>query len=461
MSLKEESYQLNFGADFLNISLNPKHELVILADRVDWDTLVSQLRPLFKKRGRKTKRIRLMVGLLLLKHLYDLSDRQVVSMLSENIYFRHFCGVQWNVSECLAVNVLDSSTLTKFRQRIGKEGLTIIENLIKTQLHAEGRISKKAQLVDTTAQPKNIAYPTDSNLLARGIGRLVKAIKRLKLLGLSVEVRSHKRLVRKEILRINKLGRGRKERIAEGTKKLAQYAKRVRKSAQTAQQAIKVGASERAQRKIDKLKKQLTEDSELTDRVIRQAEARLNGEKIPVQEKVFSFHEPHTTVIAKGKRPNRYEFGSKVCLSSDRNQYIVGHQEYSYNLADVNALDPAVEDWERTFGDVPDELGADRGFHARDYSDRVSKIRRLAIQAKGSKPHPDHKKAHFRRLQRWRNCIEPAIGHLKTDHRVNRCRYSGELGDSLNMGLASAAWNLRKWARQIRSEMEKAEKQVA
>ena len=187
-------------------------------------------------------------------------------------------------------------------------------------------------------------------------------------------------------------------------------------------------------------------------RVIRQAQARLNGEKIDAKEKVFSLHEPDSTVIAKGKRGKRYEFGAKVNLSADRNHFIVGHQEYNENIADVKALDPAIEDWEKTFGDVPDELGGDRGFHTKNLSDKVSRIKRLAVQAKGKNPHPDHKKAYFKRIQRKRNTLEAVIGHLKTDHRMNRCRYAGTLGDTLNVSLAITAWNLRKWARQLIKE---------
>lgn len=454
MSLKKESYQLTIASELLKVNLNPEHELVILANRIEWDTLEYKLQKFFKKAGRQAKCVHLMVGLLLLKHMYNLSDRTVASMLSENMYFKYFCGLHWQISEWSKDKPLDPSTITKFRRRIGKEGMKIVEDLIKTQLYKEGRISRKTQLVDTTAQEKNIAYPTDSSLLVRGIGRLKKKINELKAKGLSVGVRSFKRLIRKQVLRINKLGRGRKERIAEATKNLIKYAQEVRKAAELAQNAIKKKVTKAQQAAIDAIKEQLRQESELVRRVIKQAEAWINGEKLDVKEKVFSMHEPDSTVIAKNKRGKRYEFGAKVSLSADSNHFIVGHQEYTENIADVKALDPAIEDWEKTFGDVPDELGADRGYHTKNFSDRASRIKRLAIQAKGKNPHPDHNKAYFKRLQRKRNTIEAVIGHLKTDHRMNRCRYKGTVGDTLNVSLAVAAWNLRKWARQIKQEQE-------
>jgi IS5 family transposase len=452
MSLKKESYQLTLAAELLRVNLNPSHELVILANQIDWDTLTYKLQKFFKKTGRNAKRIRLMVGLLFLKHLYNLSDRTVASMVNENIYFKYFCGLHYQVAEWSKDKPLDASTITKFRRRLGKEGMQVIEDMIKTQLYQEGRISRKTQLVDTTAQEKNIAYPTDSNLLARGIRHVKKKIDQLKAKGLSVHARSFSRLIRKEVLKINKLGRGRKERIAEGIKNLVQYAKKMLKAADSAQKAIKKKTDAIQQTTIDVIKEQLKKEAELVGKVIKQAQARLNGEKIEAKEKVFSMHEPDSTVIAKGKRGKRYEFGAKVNLSADRNHFIVGHQEYNENIADVKALDPAIEDWEKTFGDVPDELGGDRGFHTKNLSDKVSRIKRLAIQTKGKNPHPDHKKSYFKRIQRKRNTLEAVIGHLKTDHRMNRCRYAGSLGDTLNVSLAVTAWNLRKWARQLIKE---------
>jgi len=454
MSLKQESYQLHLGLQLLKIHLNPRHELVILADRIDWDTLEHKLKRFFQKRGRKAKRVRLMAGLLFLKHLHNLSDRQVVAMIHENIYYKYFCGLHWNLGEWDAAEIVNSSTLTKFRRRLGKEGMRIIEDVIKAQLFAEKRISKRTALVDTTAQEKHIVHPTNASLLARGIQHLVKTINKLKARGLNVNVRSHKFLVRKELLKINKLGRGRRDRVTQSLKNLTKYARSVRKSASKADNASLEQASEIDLAAINKLKEQLRYEAELFDKAIRQAFAWLNNEKIPSKDKILSFHEPHTTVIAKGKRRSRYEFGIKASLTSDRNQYIVGHQEYSYNIADVNSLDFALEDWENTFGDLPDELGADRGYHTKNLPERASKIKRLAIQAKGKNPHPNHDKPFFKRLQRNRNLLEPIIGHLKTDHRMNRCRYKGEVGDTMNVGLAVTAWNLRKWAREVRQEMK-------
>ena len=451
MSLPQ-SYQLSIAGGLLQAELRPDHDLVILAQQIDWEDFQESLKFKYSKVGRKAKRIRMMVGLHILKHKYNISDETVCEMLEENIYFRFFCGVHLDHREWRLKKIVNPCTMSRFRKRMGADGIKHFEDSIKRQLKRDGRISGKTQVVDTTAMEKNIAYPTDTNLLARSIKRITKAVKRLALKGLSVSVRSYQRLVRKEILRVNKLGRGRAERIADATKKLSEYAKRVTKEAEVALRAKKKNASDSELAAIEALKASLQNEIEKALRIIEQADKRANGEKVPSSSKILSLHEPHVGVIAKGKRHKRYEFGAKVSISMDRNGYVVGHQEYSANQADVNTLDPALEDWRRTFGEYPEELGADRGYTSNNPSEALSKVSKVVIPNRGKKRHPDHDKAHFKRVLKLRNKIEPTIGHLKTDHRVNKCRYQGKAGDTLNVAFAAASWNLKKWANEIRAE---------
>jgi IS5 family transposase len=144
-----------------------------------------------------------------------------------------------------------------------------------------------------------------------------------------------------------------------------------------------------------------------------------------------------------------------VSFSMDRNGYVMGHQEYHSNIADTNTMDTAINDWVRTFGDHPDEFGADRGYTASNPSETLSKVKKVAIPRRGKRQHPDHDKAYFCRVLRIRNRLEPTIGHLKTDHRLNRSRYTGKVGDTLNVGFATTAWNLRKWSKELQLEARK------
>lgn len=447
-------YQLPLVSGWFETRLDPNHPLVILAQKIDWETLTDELITFYSKNGRKAKPPRLMIGLHILKHLYNLSDEEAVRALSENIYYRYFCGLHSDFKLWSSEKALDSSTMTKFRQRISKEGMQVIEKILTGQLLKEKRISPKTQLIDTTAMEKNITYPVDTHLLARGMRRVVGCINKMKKLGLSVDIRSFKRLIRKEILQMSKLGRGSKERREVGTKRLIGYAQQILKSADLGTRARKKNASATETAAIERLKKSLKQDLLLLERVINQAEKRMQG--IHIKNKVLSFHEPDTTVIAKGKRSKRYEFGAKVSLSQDSNGYILGHQEYHENVADINTAGPAIADWAKKLGEYPDELGADRAYHTSNPPDELCRIKRLAIPTRGRKKHPDHNKPYFRRMQRYRNRIEPTIGHLKTDHRMDKCRYKGKIGDTQNVAWAVLAWNSKKWAREIQEEQKSA-----
>jgi IS5 family transposase len=445
--------------------LHRDHELMVLGERIDWDAITDRLLVYYSGGGRQAKRIRLMVGLHILKHRFGLSDEEVVKGVHENVYWMAFCGVKlqaWYVDggggrvQVRPCCFLESSTMTKFRRRLGAEGIRRLEEAIRDILICEGQICPRAQFVDTTAQPKHIAYPTDSGLLHRGRQRLVYTIRGLQRQGVEVAegIRSFARLGNKAIIEINKLGKDRKGRIEAGLGKLLSYAqhvvKRVPQVLQRAErkmgELLQQGEQQAAQR-VARLKGQLEADTELIKRVIDQTKQRLCGVHIP--GKLYSLHEAHVACIRKGKRSRPDEYGTKVVLSMDRHGYVVDHREYAGNPNDSGLLDEACHRWEKIFGVAAKELGADRGFHAHAPSIHLEKIQRVSIPPRGKKPHPEAKACWFKRLQRQRTKMEPRIGHLKTDHGLDRCRYKGFEGDQMNASLATIAWNLRKWGKQL------------
>jgi hypothetical protein len=96
---------------FLLTIFRQDHELVVLVGRIDWDGFVDALQAKFSKNGCKAKRLRLMIGLHLLKHLYNLSDETVCNMLDENLYFRYFCGVDSDVTKWMSKKLLNACTI--------------------------------------------------------------------------------------------------------------------------------------------------------------------------------------------------------------------------------------------------------------------------------------------------------------------------------------------------------------
>jgi len=150
----------------LQQSIELQHPLVQLAHNINWGQLEKDWAHLYSHRGFPSHPLRKMVGLLLLKPMYNLSDERLVARWKENPYMQYFCGEAFFQKQ----QPCASSDLVHFRNRLGKDG---IEKLLQLtiQLH-EGKVKRaKTILVDTTVQEKNITYPTDVGLYKKIIVR--------------------------------------------------------------------------------------------------------------------------------------------------------------------------------------------------------------------------------------------------------------------------------------------------
>ena len=442
--------------------LDPTHDLLVLARQIDWEALTEALRPYYHRLGRYAKPIRLMVGLHLLKHRLNLSDARVVQGLHENLYWMTFCGI--DVGTVLEqatpgqpMRWLDASTMTKWRQRLGPEGTHALEAVIQQQLVREKVVDGRSMVTDTTAQEKHVAYPTDTALLDKGRRQLLKLIGDAKAAGVVVAqgLRSFRRTAQRVVLAASKLGKDRLERIAAANRQLSTMAHHVlrRVPRVVAQLHGKLGALRRfgharAAAAIERLREQLQQTAGLVQRVIHQNAERFEGRH--VANKVLSLHEPQVVSIRKGKRAKSTEYGSKVSLSIERHGFVITHMEYACNIADADTLPEAIEGWREVFGRPPPELAGDRGLHHPGHARArlgTAQVTHVSIPLKGKTRHPEADTAWFKRLQRLRAHIEPVIGHLKADHRLERCRYKGFAGDQLNVSWAVLAWNTTKWGR--------------
>ena len=422
--------------------LDPDHELVRLAARIDWAAITERLSRYYSRRGRRAKAVRLMVGLHCLKHLQDLSDEEVTRGLHENIYWMHFCGVPLErFGTAGAQRWLDASTLTRFRKRMGASGMQEVERIIQEQLITARQMRPSLCIADTTCMEKHIAYPTDTGLLDRGRRKVIALLRKLQDSGVPVrKIRSYARLGKKAVILAAKVAKGKAERLAQSVQSLIRYAQETLQQVPTVLRATKM----RRKATVSRLVGELTTHAGRLQQVIRQSTARLSGVHVP--HKLYSLHEPEVTCIRKGKSKTPNEYGCKVALAVDRNYYIVGHREYADNRPDSETLGDVLAQWEDAFDRPPNGIAADRGYHQPD--DQMPPIPKVSIPRKGKTKGPDERFPWFRRMQRLRAGIEAVISHLKQDHRMNRSRYKGLDGDRINATLAVTAWNLRKWAMQ-------------
>jgi IS5 family transposase len=409
-----------FGAQLREL-LNPKHPLYVLAERIDWPEFDAAIDACYAEDiGRPGVNTRLMVGLVYLKHAFDESDESLVARWVENPYWQFFCGCQYMQHEL----PIDPSSLSKWRKRVGAERLEkLLAATIKTALAMKALRPQELQKVnvDTTVQEKAIAFPTDARLYHKMRAALVRRAQ-----SLGIKLRQNYRFKSKKLLA--KQGRyahaRQMKRAAKMTRQLKTILGRVVRD---------------IERKAAKLQGHIA-DEPLCE-LVALAE-RLLTQTRTSKSKLYSVHAPEVECIAKGKVHKHYEFGCKTSVATtSKNNWIVGVHVLHGNPYDGHTLGGAIGQVERLTGRTPEDVMVDQGYRGHGYAGLaiVHVVRTIPKRARRA----------FRRMLRRRAAIEPTIGHLKSDNRMNRNYLTGREGDKINAVLSAAGYNLRKLLRWV------------
>lgn len=400
--------QLSFLQPGLREQLSNKHPLYILANQIDWKVFEEGFKVHYREDfGRPAKPIRLMVALLMLKHIRNISDESVVEQWAENAYCQYFSGQQ----EFTPAEPCEASELVHFRNRIGKDG---IELIFKESIRVNGKDAKEETgSIDTTVQEKNITYPTDSKLHRKIIKKCARIAEKQKL-----TLRQSYRFTLKKL--------GVDQRFRNHPKNGA--------IARKADKKVKTIAG----RLVRELGRKLAPGMHASDLELYQ---RVLNQKRKDKNKVYSLHEPEVTCISKGKEHKKYEFDSKVSIAvTQKSGVIIGALNFPNNDYDGHTLDAVLEQQQRLTGHKLKEAFVDRGYRGRN------KVNDTLIQT----PKPFNKKLSKYRQAKLkkgftnRAAIEPRIGHLKADHRLSRNFYKGLQGDNINVMLAAAGMNFKR-----------------
>ena len=171
--LKRTSKQLSMFSS-LEDMLSHEHLLFQLSNKINWESFENAFSPLYcNNNGRPAHPIRLMCGLLILKHLRNVSDEMVVFQWSENAYYQYFCGGL----EFMPKQPCDASELVHFRNRIGEEGMELIlAESIRVNTDHDNEDHFDTAFIDSTVQEKNITYPTDAKLHKKIIKNVLKIV---------------------------------------------------------------------------------------------------------------------------------------------------------------------------------------------------------------------------------------------------------------------------------------------
>jgi IS5 family transposase len=389
------------------------HGLVKLAEAVDWHRLDEMFGSTYcPDNGRPGVSTRLMVALHYLKYTHNLSDEEVVASWVENPYWQYFSGMKWFEHEV----PIDPSSMTRWRKRIGEAGA---EGLLRETLEAGLKIKavKPHQLkrvnVDTTVQEKEIRFPTDARLYDRARQRLVEAAKDR---GISLRQNYNRKSKHALYMQSRYAHAQQMQRARQCTRKLKTYLGRV------------IRDIERNYQKPDEPLRNLLE---IGRKIFHQQRTDKN--------KAYSVHAPEVECISKGKAHKRYEFGCKVSVAAtSRGGWFVGARAVHGNPYDGHTLSDTLSQVER-MGIRPEQVFVDMGYRGHNYAGPVE-------------VHVDkrHRGRTAKSLWRWmkrRAAIEPGIGHLKREHRMDRNRLKGKEGDCINAILSAAGMNFSKLLR--------------
>ena len=400
----------------LDNQINLDHPLCQLAHNIQWQRFEEAYAPLYcEDNGAPGLPTRLMVGLEYLKYTYNLSDEELVMRWLENPYWQYFCGETHFQTDF----PLHPTSLIKWRKRIGTEQLKLLlEETIRiaTEKKFVSETDLSRVIVDTTVQEKNITFPTDAKLLSRAIVKLAECSLKHKIKLRQSYAHKAKRMLRK----------------ACGYAAAHQF-NRLNESVQTLKNWLG-----RVLRDIERKRGNTVLSTNFVQLIERAEKVRLQEKNTP--NKIYSLHESEVQCIGKGKARVRYEFGQKAAIViTNKGNWIVNVEDCGNNPYDGHTLAKSISGAEKITKVSVSEANVDRGYRGHDYKGDAA-IRIAGSSNKGLSP------SELKRKRR-RSAIEPVIGHLKSDHRLDRCYLKGRAGDALNLVGSAVGFNTRKLLR--------------
>ncbi len=421
---RRESGEQDLFRSRLDQLIDLDHALVKLARAINWRFLEEKFGAAYSDRpGHPPLPTRLMAGLAILKHTYDLSDEALCERWVENPYYQYFCGEELFQHRL----PFDRSSLTRWRQRMGEEKLAALLQESLSVAHKTGALSIKdleRVAVDTTVQPKAIAHPTDARLTHRALEKLVTLARRE---GVVLR-QSYRRVAKRAAIMVGRYSHAHQFKRASRALKFLRT---------------------RLGRVIRDIGRRIEGDEALQARFaplldlaikVRHQDHRQRGPK------VYSLHAPEVECIGKGKARSPYEFGCKVSLttpvtSPKGGQFVLHAKALHGNPFDGHTLGPVVADTEKLTGVEVARVHVDKGYRGHNHPNKFKvwisgQVRRVT--------------AAIRREMKRRAAIEPVIGHVKIDHRMERNYLKGRDGDRANAVLAAAGYNfslLLRWLR--------------
>ena len=400
--------------------INLNHELALLGDKIDWTYFENEFSQYYSQTGKPSMPIRLMVGSLMLKRIYNLGDETLCEGWAMNPYMQYFCGMAHFEHKFPC----DPSDFVHFRKRLGETG---IEKIFAYSVQLHGKSGReKITLSDTTVAENNTTFPTDSKLAKRIIDKCNEIARKEGIDQRQTYTKTSKQLLRNTH---NSSHPKRRKKAKKSVGKLKTIAGRLIRE---------------LERKLSTV--QLEKYREQIDMYVQ-----ILAQKRSDKNKIYSIHKPFTACIAKGKAHKQYEFGNKVGLiTTFKSLIITAIKSFEGNPHDSKTIEPLLDQMQSNFNYTPQEVVYDRGGKGQK---QIGSTKVSTPDYKPLKRDTDYQRRSKRKKFRRRAAIEPVIGHLKSHFRMGQNYLSGSSSSQINAFLAAAGWNLKKMMKQLKNEL--------
>ena len=429
--------------------------------------------PFFDPRiGRPSTPMESYLRLMFLKFRYRLGYESLCREVSDSITWRMFCRIPLDVS------APHPTTLMKLTTRCGS---AVVDGLNETLLAkaAEAKLLRTHRIrADTTVVAANVAYPTDSGLLAKALRRIAATGRRIQAAGgavrtrvrdrsraagkrahaIAAKLRSRAALGRDEataaVLKTTGELAGLAETAARDAQRLLVNAKRAVRRATARAAALRArGAHDAAAgRRRGRLVRAVNDLQKLlaaTRQIAAQTRQRLAGATPDGATRRVSLHDGDARPIAKGRLGKPVEFGHKAQVTDNDDGIVLDHTVEKGNPADAPQLAPAVARVTKRTGCAPGIVTADRGYGDKSVDEDLHTlgVRTVVIPRKGKSSQARRAEEHrpvFRRTIKWRTGSEGRISTLKRGYGWDRTRIDGTEGTRIWTGHGVLTHNLVK-----------------
>jgi len=408
--------------------------------------------------GRPSIPMETYLRLMFLKFRYRLGYESLCREVSDSISWQRFCRIP------LGTRVPHPTTLMKITTRCGDAAVAGLNEALLAKAATAKLLRTDKVRADTTVVAADVAYPTDSGLLAKAITKIARTVGRIKADGGAIRTRSRDRrraagrraraIAGKLKLRGAQQHDEAQATVARITGELADLAQAAMREAdaviRNARRALR-GATGQTKGRLCRAINELDTTVQRTRRVVAQTRSRLAGVMPDSSNRLVSFHDPDARPIRKGRLGKPVEFGYKAQIVDNVDGVILDHSVELGNPADAPQLAPAIGRITRTTGRVPRAVTADRGYGEVKVEDDLHDlgVRSVAIPRK-AKPSAarrefEHRRA-FRDKVKWRTGSEGRINHMKRSYGWNRTELTTITGARTWCGHGVLAHNLVKIA---------------